>query len=81
MLIVSFSDPFCVFNTCNVVASKQEAGEAVAHSNHGDEEQLTALWKQHERLYDVSSALKNAAVAKSCLSVAVKNLHQVHDGK
>ena len=33
------------------------------------EEKLTALWKQHECLYDVSSELKNAAVAKSCLSV------------
>jgi len=31
------------------------------------EEQLSALWKQHEGLYDVSSELKNAAVAKSCL--------------
>ena len=51
------------------------SGEAVADSNHGDEprfswteqkeEQLTALWKQHKRLYDVSSALGKAAVAKS----------------
>jgi len=48
------------------------------------EEQLTAAWKQHERLYDVSSELKDAAVAKSCLSVdsiVVKSFHQVHDGK
>ena len=43
------------------------------------EAQITALWKKHERLYDVSSALKNAAVAKSCLSVdfIVKNFHQI----
>ena len=69
-------------DTCAAVTSKQEAGEAVADSNHGDEaekrrfsgteqkeEQLTALWKQQECLYDVSSELKNAAVAESCSSV------------
>ena len=82
-LIVSFSDSFCVFNQHKrIVTSKQETGEAVADSNHGDEaknvwfswteqkeEQLTALWWQQECFYDVSSALKNAAVAKSCLTV------------
>jgi len=69
----------------------------VADGNHGDEaenvrfswteqteEQLTALWKQNECLYDVSSELMNAAVAKSCLLldfIVVKSFHQLHDGK
>jgi len=47
------------------------------------EEQLTASWKRHECLYDVSSALKNAAVAQSCSSVdfiVIEDFHQVHDG-
>jgi len=54
----------------------------VAERNRGDETKKRTY--DYIGPYCVKTALKNAAVAKSCLSegfIAVKSFHQVHDGK
>ena len=77
---MSFNDSFCdsafSTNTCAVVTSKQEAGEAAADSNHGDE--VKKRFVQLDRTKGGASncimdeCLHDAAVAKSCLIISTR---------
>ena len=78
MLIVSFSDAFCIFNQYLSLPNGKQGKLWLRLTKTifkkfnltvQKEVQKFALWQQHKCLYDVSSAPKNAAVAKRCLSI------------